>query len=77
MPVKLTDDLYKRTVDILPAYARGIAADLRGYPERASSQFQEPPPFVDDLLGPLRSQAGPRGGGAQSPDALMYNVLKV
>lgn len=78
MPVKITDDLYKKTVDILPAYARGFAADLRGDPERAS-QFNEPPPYMDDLLGPLRSQGSPtnRSGAVQSPDALLHNVLKV
>lgn len=69
--------MYANAVSVLPAYARGCAADLRGVVEAASS-WAEPPPHMDDVvLAPAAPPLLPSQLEARLADPILYRCLKV
>ncbi len=75
-PQEVTEAVYSNAVSVLPAYARGCAAELRGISERAAS-WAEPPPHMDDVAQPTSPPPASAQLEARLADPLLCRCLKV
>ncbi|CAL8471570.1 g11112 [Coccomyxa elongata] len=75
-PQEVTEAVYANAVSVLPAYARGCAAELRGISERAAS-WAEPPPHMDDVAPPVSPVPPSAQLEARLADPLLCRCLKV
>ena len=75
-PQEVTEAVYANAVSVLPAYARGCAAELRGISERAAS-WAEPPPHMDDVAPPVSPVPPSALLEARLADPLLCRCLKV
>jgi hypothetical protein len=75
-PQEVTEAVYTNAVSVLPAYARGCAAELRGISERAAS-WAEPPSYMDDVAQPSAPPPASAQLEARLADPLLCRCLKV